>query len=141
MKTQEICCQSIRFIGVLFAALGASPVVATEFDHVIAGQELAAMKAKATRGDSTASLKVAAHYLGENNFRDGGFWMRLSSEQGNCEAHWHYAESLLHAAGDRVEAAHILDKLLDSRCRKYVDENKESIARLERSIGSAEAKD
>ncbi|HEU4664238.1 MAG TPA: hypothetical protein VFS55_09435 [Dokdonella sp.] len=113
--------------------------MANEFDHVLAQQELAAMKARATRGDSTASLEVAAHYLAENNLRDGDFWMRQSSEQGNCEAHWHYAELLLRAVGDRVKAAHILDKLLDSKCRKFVGDYKESVARLKRSIGSADA--
>lgn len=141
MKTRPMRRGLIRLINILLAALCTSPVLANEFDHVLAQHELASMKARATNGDSTASLEVAAHYLAENNLRDGDFWMRLSSEQGNCEAHWHYAESLLHTAKDPVEAAHILDKLLDSRCRKFVDENKESVARLKRSIGSADAND
>ena len=109
------------------------------FDHVLMEGELSSMKHRAVTGDGEASLRVANHYYSENKLEDGDFWVRLSSEQGNCEGRLRYAEALAHVYKKFAEGKRVLSMdMSDKRCRKFVADNQEYIAKIMRYISEGD---
>lgn len=75
IKTLFLCC--------LYAANTYHP--AAEFFY--SEDQLLLMKKNALKGDSSDALKISNYYfMYKNDVEDGKFWLRISSENGNCEA-------------------------------------------------------
>lgn len=76
--------------------------------------ELTKIRKEAVSGDSSASMLLSRYYsVDMNDMDEGSFWLRLSSEQGACLAHFEYSKYIFYKTGD-VERSRLILGRIDS---------------------------
>ncbi len=81
------------------------------------GLELAKLKKEAISGDSSASMLLSRYYsVDMDDMDEGGFWLRLSSEQGGCLAHLEYSKYIFYKTGDVEKSKIILGRIDSASC-------------------------
>lgn len=110
-------------VGILFLLMlfpiSQGCAVTFDDDYVIKSAELPKVREAAAGGDRDASYRLWQFYSMERGDVDEGlFWLRLSAEQGSCEARVGLAGIAFSSLKDSAKARHWLKEARALRCEK-----------------------
>ncbi len=120
----------------LAALLVTSFATATAREYELPPPRIAEKMQAAVRGDAVAAYDLWWHFsIDQNNPKEAHFWVRLSAEQGLCEAEFQYAYELVFIFEDLSKAAHWLRQFEATPC-PALPHRDERAARLRKRIES-----
>jgi hypothetical protein len=130
MRSLKTAAWVILYVSALISAISpyceAGNAVPSADRNAIPQQEISVVRARAAGGDALASVRLWRHYgLVENDLDESAFWLKLASEQGDCNSQVEFAKWLYYGRHDRARANQVLRSESMDRCARSLGRTRE----------------